>query len=110
MQTSLRTFREDKREGRGNLDPLQFVEGVLATNLAAATGASGKDANQSLTGHTTATLNIIAWDETDNYYLTGQTQEITNRSPNFSAGSVRHRSSTVRRWPSRLHHDGSIAL
>lgn len=86
MQTSLRTFREDKREGRGNLDPLQFVEGVLATNLAAATGASGKDANQSLTGHTTATLNIIAWDETDNYYLTGQTQEITNRSPNFSAG------------------------
>lgn len=86
MNSSLRTFRESSRTGRGNIDPLQFVEGILATNLSAATGTTGKDANQSLTGRTTATLNVIAWDESDNFYLTGQTQEITNRSTTFSAG------------------------
>lgn len=87
MQTSLRPFREDTRRGRGNLDPLQFVEGILETNLDAASGAVGKNWSDTLTARTTATLNIIEWDSANNFRLTGQTQVVVNRSPQFSAGA-----------------------
>lgn len=82
-----RDFRPDERRGRSIASPLDMIEGVLATSLNAASGATGKDASNTLTGSTTATLNLIAWSDDNTFFLTGDTATITNRSDQFSAGA-----------------------
>lgn len=76
MNSSLRPFRESQRTGRGNLDSLQVLEGILGTDLAAA--------YDTLTGATTAELHVIEWDTDTTFYQTGQTITVTNRDTSFS--------------------------
>lgn len=85
-----RDFRPEELRGRSIASPFDVVEGVLATNLDAASGVIGKDANQALTGSTTATLNLIEWSDDDTFYLTGTTATVVNRSEVFSAGEGTH--------------------
>ena len=87
MKDGFRQYRPDERRGPGIASPLDMIEGVLATSLNAASGATGKDASQILTGSTTATLNLIAWSDDNTFFLTGDTATITNRSDQFSAGA-----------------------
>ena len=89
MKSGRRDFRPSERQGRTITSPLDMIEGILATTLKAAHGAVGKNAGQSLTGSTTATLNLIEWSDESTFFLTGKTATITNRSAHFcgAAGS-----------------------
>ena len=55
MATSIRQFRESHREGRGNLDPLQIIEGFLDEDLPAASNV--------LTGATITRGTLIEWSQ-----------------------------------------------
>ena len=76
MTSSLRTFREDTRRGRGNLDPLQLVEGFLDEALPAATNV--------LTGATRALFTVIEWQDDG---INGGNWNASTNSPALSSGS-----------------------
>ena len=76
----MRDARNDERRGRGNVNPIDILEGFLLDDLAAAT--------HPLTGATTASLQVIRWDADDNFYETDLVETITNRSLTFSASAA----------------------
>lgn len=55
MTTSLRQFREAQREGRGNLNSLQVIEGILDEDLLPATDVR--------TGATQARMTVLEWQD-----------------------------------------------
>jgi|GEM_PF-2950335 len=73
--SDIRTYRPSIRQARGDIDPLQVVEGILGSDL--------NEADDTLTGQTTALLHVIEWENATTFYRTGQTIVVTNRDTTF---------------------------
>lgn len=73
----MRDARNDERRGRSNVNPIDILEGFLLDDLAAAT--------HPLTGATTARIQIVRWDNDDEFYETDLIETVTNRSRSYSA-------------------------
>ena len=73
----MRDARNDERRGRSNVNPIDILEGFLLDDLDAAT--------HPLTGSTTARIQIVRWDNDEEFYETDLIETVTNRSRSYSA-------------------------